>query len=167
MSENTDLRLQIEELCKANSIKYHFRNDVPEPKVLINDEFWFYYDTNIDMDNLECYINIITGKNEIVNMICEKLNTTIEDGCNFKGYEYFQYEDGCVNENCITIDINNISSKNDEAYTSYEKFVNFKLKIHVGHRINKYYLTDYKDYKKILKIDNIMSLQNILKWLYV
>ena len=60
MSENTYLKLQIEELCKANSIQYYFRNDVHTPRVLINDEFWFDYDTNIDMDNLECYINIIT-----------------------------------------------------------------------------------------------------------
>ena len=109
MSENTGLKYHIEELCKANLIKYHF--DEPEPRVLINDEFWFDYDTNIDMDNLECYINIITGNNEMVNMICEKLNTTIENGCIFKAYEYFQGQDVCINQNCITMDINNISSK--------------------------------------------------------
>ena len=55
MAENTDIKSQIEELCKANSIKYHFINDVPQPRVLINDEFWFDYDTNIDMDNLYYY----------------------------------------------------------------------------------------------------------------
>jgi hypothetical protein len=169
MSENTYLKSQIEELCKANSLKYHFRNDVPEPRVLINDEFWFDYDTNIDMDNLECYINIITGKNEIVNMICEKLNTTIENGCIFKAYEYFQGEDVCVNKNCITIDINNISSKNDEAYTSYGKSIHFNLKIYVkgGGRYDKYYLIDnrYNDNnneKKEFRIENISKLRDIL-----
>ena len=84
MSENTDIKSQIEELCKANSIQYHFKNDY-SPRVLINDAFWFNYDTNIDMDNIECYITIITGKNEMVNMICETLNTHIKDG-----YYYFK-----------------------------------------------------------------------------
>lgn len=164
MSENTYIKSQIEELCKANSIKYHFINDVPQPRVFINDEFWFDYDTNIDMDNLECYINIITGKNEIVNMICEKLNTTIENGCNFKAYEYFQGEDVCVNQNNITIDINNISSKNDEAYTSYGKSIHFNLKIYVrgGGRFDNYYLIDDKDEKKEFRIENINKLRDIL-----
>ena len=79
MAENTDIKSQIEELCKANSIPYHFKNDYA-PRVLIDDAFWFNYDTNIDMDNIECYITIITGKNEMVNMICETLNTHIKDG---------------------------------------------------------------------------------------
>ena len=168
MSENTYLKSQIEELCKANSLKYHFRNDVPEPRVLINDEFWFDYDTNIDMDNLECYINIITGKNEMVNMICEKLNTTIENGCIFKSYEYFQGEDGCVNNNTITIDINNISNRHFETYTYYEKFINFKLKIYVrggGGRFDNFYLindSDNNDEKKEFRIENINKLFDIL-----
>ena len=171
MSENTYIKSQIEELCKANSIKYHFINDVPQPRVFINDEFWFDYDTNIDMDNLECYINIITGKNEIVNMICENLNTTIENGCIFKAYEYFQGEDGCVNNNCITIDINNIINRHFETYTYYEKFINFKLKIYVrgGGRFDKYYLidnsdnnNDNNDEKKEFRIENINKLRDIL-----
>ena len=164
MSENIDLKLQIEELCKANSIKYHFKDDYAPPVVLINDEFVFNIDTNIDMDNLECYINIITGKNEMINMICEKLNTSIEIGCNFKAYEFFQGEDGCVNQNCITIDINNISNRHFETYTYYEKFINFKLKIYVrdGGRFDNYYLIDDKDEKKEFRIENINKLRDIL-----
>ena len=136
MAENTELRSQIEELCKANSIKYHFEDDYAPAVVLINDAYLFNYDTNIDMDNIECYVNIITGKNEIVNMICERLSTTIDVGCNFKAYEFFQGEDGCVNENTITIDINNISHRH------FETFISFELKIYVGHRFNKYYLVN-------------------------
>ena len=173
MSENTYLKLQIEELCKAKSIQYYFRNEEQTPRVLINDEFWFEYDTNIDMDNIECYINIITGKNEMVNIICEKLNTTIENGCIFKAYEYFQGEDVCVNQNNIIIDINNISSKNDKAYTSYGKSINFSLKIYVrggGGRYDKYYLIDendnndekHNDEKKEFRIENINKLRDIL-----
>ena len=161
MSENTGLKYHIEELCKANLIKYHF--DEPEPRVLINDEFWFDYDTNIDMDNLECYINIITGKNEMVNMICEKLNTTIENGCIFKAYEYFQGQDVCINQNCITMDINNISSRHGEAYTSYNKSIHFNLKIYVrGGQFDNYYLIDDKDEKKEFRIENINKLRDIL-----
>jgi hypothetical protein len=168
MSENTYIKSQIEELCKANSIKYHFKDDYAPPVVLINDEFVFNIDTNIDMDNLECYINIITGKNEMVNMICEKLNTTIENGCIFKAYEFFQGEDGCVNNNTIIIDINNISNRHFETYTYYEKFINFKLKIYVrggGGRFDNYYLindSDNNDEKKEFRIENISKLFDIL-----
>ena len=130
MAENTELRSQIEELCKANSIEYHFKDDYASAVVLINDAFLFNYDTNIDMDNIECYINIITGKNEIVNMICERLNTTIDVGCKFKAYEFYQGEDGCVNENTITM------------YFPYKNLITFVLKIYVGHRTNKYYLVN-------------------------
>ena len=139
MSENTDIKSQIEELCKANSIQYHFKNDYA-PRVLINNAFWFTYDTNIDMDNIECYITIITGKNEMVNMICETLNTHIKDGYYlFRAYEYFQGEIGCVNENTITICIFN---DNDEEEFLYRNLKTFELKIYVGHRTNKYYLVN-------------------------
>ena len=129
MAENTELKSQIEELCKANSIQYHFKDDYA-PAVLINDEFVFNYDTNIDMDNIECYINIITGKNEMVNTICKKLNSTIKDGCIFEAYEFYQGEDGCVNNNTITM------------YFPYKNLITFVLKIYVGHRTNKYYLVN-------------------------
>jgi len=130
MVEYIDLKSQVEELCKANSIQYHFKDDYAPPVVLINDSFLFNYDTNIDMDNLECYINIITGKNEMVNTICKKLNTTIKDGCIFEAYEFFQGEDGCVNNNTITM------------YFPYKNLITFVLKIYVGHRTNKYYLVN-------------------------
>lgn len=161
MNENTNLKSQIEDLCKANSIQYHFITHVAAPRVFINNMYWFNYDTNIDMDNIECYINIITGKNEIINIILEKLNKTIKNGCYFREYEYFEREYHCVEQNTITIIINNISSKDDEAYSSYDKYINFELKIYVGHRINKYYLID-KDDKKTFRIENIMHLQDIL-----
>ena len=130
MNENTDIKSQIEELCKANSIQYHFKDDYAPPVVLINDEFVFNYDTNIDMDNIECYVNIITGKNEMVNTICKKLNSTIKDGCIFEAYEFYQGEDGCVNNNTITM------------YFPYKNLITFVLKIYVGHRTNKYYLVN-------------------------
>ena len=154
MAENTDIKSQIEELCKANSIPYHFKNDYAPPAVWINDAFWFNYDTNIDMDNIECYITIITGKNEMVNMICETLNTHIKDSYYiFKTYEYFQGEIGCVNENTITICIFN---NNDEEEFLYRKLKSFELKIYVGHRTNKYYLvnkdkTEVRVSKKMLE----------------
>jgi len=129
MNENTDIKSQIEELCKANSIQYHFKDDYA-PAVLINNEFVFNYDTNIDMDNIECYVNIITGKNEMVNTICKKLNSTIKDGCIFEAYEFYQGDDGCVNENTITM------------YFPYKNLITFVLKIYVGHRTNKYYLVN-------------------------
>jgi hypothetical protein len=130
MTENTELKSQIEDLCKANSIQYHFKDDYVPQVVLINDEFVFNYDTNIDMDNIECYVNIITGKNEMVNTICKKLNSTIKDGCIFEAYEFYQGEDGCVNNNTITM------------YFPYKNLITFVLKIYVGHRTNKYYLVN-------------------------
>jgi hypothetical protein len=130
MTENTELKSQIEDLCKANSIQYHFNDDYAPQVVLINDEFVFNYDTNIDMDNIECYVNIITGKNEMVNTICKKLNSTIKDGCIFEAYEFYQGEDGCVNNNTITM------------YFPYKNLITFVLKIYVGHRTNKYYLVN-------------------------
>jgi len=130
MAENTELRFQIEELCKANSIQYHFKDDYAPQVVLINDEFVFNYDTNIDMDNIECYVNIITGKNEMVNTICKKLNSSIKDGCIFEAYEFYQGEDGCVNNNTITM------------YFPFKNLITFVLKIYVGHRTNKYYLVN-------------------------
>ena len=130
MTENTELKSQIEDLCKANSIQYHFKDDYAPQVVLINDEFVFNYDTNIDMDNIECYVNIITGKNEMVNTICKKLNSTIKDGCIFEAYEFYQGEDGCVNNNTITM------------YFPYKNLITFVLKIYVGHRTNKYYLVN-------------------------
>ena len=139
MVEYIDLKVQIEELCKANSIQYHFKDDYAPPVVLINDEFVFNIDTNIDMDNLECYVNIITGKNEMVNAICKKLNTTIKDGCIFEAYEFFQGEDGCVNNDTITMCIFN---NNDEEDFPYKSLITFVLKIYVGHRTNKYYLVN-------------------------
>ena len=82
------------------------------------------------MDNIECYVNIITGKNEMVNTICKKLNSTIKDGCIFEAYEFYQGEDGCVNNNTITM------------YFPYKNLITFVLKIYVGHRTNKYYLVN-------------------------
>ena len=59
---------KIQQLCEANSIQYHFGND---NKVLINDTFWFVI-KNDDISNIITYIDIISGKNEIVNIICDK-----------------------------------------------------------------------------------------------
>ena len=54
MTENTDLKSQIEELCKANSIQYHFITNVEKDKIVIIDNIFWLFDTNVDMDNIEC-----------------------------------------------------------------------------------------------------------------
>ena len=151
------LNYQVEDMCKDNSIKCHFSNN----RVLINDSFWFDYCTNYEVNCIQFYIDIIKGKNEMINLIVGKLNTTIDAGCIFKAYEYYQGEDVCINESSIIIDINNISDKDDEYYTSYGKSIHFKVKINLSNPV-MYYLVNWKNEKQILKIKTTTSLQYIL-----
>jgi hypothetical protein len=82
-----------------------------------------------DINNFNVYIDIIKGRNEMVNTICDKLNTTIEKGCNIKLFEFHQGEMVCISNNSITININN------------ERFINIGLKIVLKSPL-EYYLID-------------------------
>ena len=145
---------QIKELCDLNSLHYHIDSNPDINRVLIDDEFWFYMD---DINNFKTYIDIIKGRNEMVNTICDKLNTTIEKGCNLKLFEYHQNEMVCISNNSITININNMT---DTCYTKYERFIEFKLKIVLNSHL-EYYLIDEDD-KHSYKLKSTIDLSNVL-----
>jgi len=56
---------QIKELCDLNSLHYHIDSN----RLLIDDEFWFYINNMDDINNFNVYIDIIKGRNEMVNTI--------------------------------------------------------------------------------------------------
>jgi hypothetical protein len=149
----TAIMEQIKELCDLNSLHYHIDSN----RVLIDDDFWFYINNMDDINNFKTYIHIIKGRNEMVNTICDKLNTTIEKGCNFKLFEYHQNEMVCISDNSIFININNMT---DTCYTKYEQFIEFKLKIVLKSPL-EYYLID-EDNKKSYKLKSTIDLQNVL-----
>jgi len=99
---------EIKELCELNLINYHISEHFNE-RVLINDEFWFYINDKDCIKNFNTYVDIIKGRNEIVNIICDKLNTTIEKGCDLKLFEFHQNEMVLINDNSIVMNINNSS----------------------------------------------------------
>ena len=144
---------QIKELCEANSIHYH----VDSNRVLIDDEFWFYINNMDDINNFKTYIDIITGRNEMVNTICYKLNITIQKGCNIKLFEFHQKEMVCISDNSIFININNMT---DTCYTKYEQFIEFKLKIVLKSPL-EYYLIG-EDNKQSYKLKLAIDLKNVL-----
>ena len=72
-----------------------------------------------DINNFKTYIHIIKGRNEMVNTICDKLNTTIEKGCNIQLFEYHQNEMVCISDNSIII--------KNELYTPYNPYHFFKI----------------------------------------
>ena len=138
---------QIKELCEFNSLHYHIDSNPDINRVLIDDEFWFYINNMDDINNFKTYIDIIKGRNEMVNTICEKLNTTIEKGCNLKLFEYHQKEMVCISNNSITININN------------ERFINITLFILL--RPLEYYLIS-KDDKHSYKLKSTIAISNVL-----
>jgi len=144
---------QIKELCDINSLHYHIDSN----RLLIDDEFWFYINNMDDINNFNVYIDIIKGRNKMVNTICDKLNTTIEKGCNLKLFEYHQNEMVCISDNSIFIKINNMT---DTCYTKYERFIEFKLKIVLKSPL-EYYLID-EDEKKSYKLKLTIDLKNVL-----
>jgi hypothetical protein len=144
---------QMKELCEEHSLHYHIDNN----RVLIDDEFWFYINNQDDINNFNVYIDILKGRNEMVNTICNKLNTTIEKGCNIKLFEFHQNEMVCISDNSIFININNMT---DTCYTKYERFIEFKLKI-VLKRPLEYYLIS-EDNKQLYKLKSPMDLKNVL-----
>ena len=133
----TAIMEQVKELCEEYSLHYHIDNN----RVLIDDEFWFYINNQDDINNFNVYIDIITGRNEMVNTICNKLNTTIGKGCNIKLFEFH-----------IIININNLT---DMCYTKYERFIEFKLKI-VFKQPLEYYLIS-EDNKQSYKLKLLIS----------
>ena len=147
----TAIMEQVKELCEAHSLHYHIDNN----RVLIDDEFWFYINNQDDINNFNVYIDILKGRNEMVNTICNKLNTTIEKGCNIKLFEFHQNEMVCISDNSIFININNMT---DTCYTKYEQFIEFKLKI-VFKQPLEYYLIDEEQY---YKLKSIGDLNNVL-----
>ena len=151
---------QIKELCDLNSLHYHIDSN----RLLIDDEFWFYINNIDDINNFNVYIDIIKGRNEMVNTICDKLNTTIEKGCNLKLFEYHQNEMVCISDNSIFIKINNMT---DTCYTKYERFIEFELKIvlTISLRPLEYYLIS-KDDKHSYKLKSTIDLNNVLDQLY-
>jgi hypothetical protein len=144
---------QIKELCDINSLHYHIDSN----RLLIDDEFWFYINNMHDINNFNVYIDIIKGRNEMVNTICDKLNTTIEKGCNIQLFEYHQNEMVCISDNTIIIKINNIT---DTCYTKYQRFIKFELKIVLKSPL-EYYLIDEDD-KQSYKLKSTMDLKNVL-----
>ena len=147
----TAIMEQVKELCEFNSLHYHIDNN----RVLIDDEFWFYINNQDDINNFNVYIDILKGRNEMVNTICNKLNTTIKKGCNIKLFEFHQNEMVCISDNSIFININNMT---DTCYTKYEQFIEFKLKI-VFKQPLEYYLIDEEQY---YKLKSIGDLNNVL-----
>ena len=143
---------QIKELCDINSLHYHIDSNHDINRVLIDDEFWFYINNQDDINNFNVYIDIIKGRNEMVNTICDKLNTTIEKGCNLKLFEYHQNEMVCISNNSITININN------------ERFINITLFILLGSSL-EYYLIS-KDDKHSFKLKSTIAVSNVLDQLY-
>jgi hypothetical protein len=147
----TAIMENVKELCEEHSLHYHINNN----RVLIDDEFWFYINNQDDINSFKTYIHIIKGRNEMVNKICNKLNTTIEKGCNIKLFEFHQNEMVCISDNSIFININNMT---DTCYTKYEQFIEFKLKI-VFKQPLEYYLIDEEQY---YKLKSIGDLNNVL-----
>jgi len=141
------------ELCETNMINYYIDND----KILLNNEVWFYINGHEDVfgDNLynfKTYIDIITNKNEMINAICEFLNTK---GVNTKLFEY-QGKNVCIDNNAIFIKINN---KTCSYYTKYEQFIEFELKIVLKNPL-EYYLIDKKQSYKFKSINDLHNVLN-------
>ena len=79
-----------------------------EFKIFINindDDIFFDINDKLIYRKVLSYIDIIKGRNEMVNTICDKLNTTIEKGCNLKLFEYHMNEMVCISDNSIFINI--------------------------------------------------------------
>ncbi len=104
---------KIKELCELNSIKYKFVDIgmLFDEHVVIDDKLTFDITDDNDVYHLQTYIDIIKGRNEMVNTICDQLNTTIEKGCNFELIEINRSQSTCIShsDNSIVININNTS----------------------------------------------------------
>ena len=148
----------ISELCMSNSIQYHIDGN----RVLIDDEFWFYISNGSELYSFRAYIDIISGRNEMINQICDKLNTTPKQGCNIKLFEFHQNEMVCISDNSFIIDINNMADT--VGYTKYERFINFKLKIMLNNPLEYHLINDNQTQKnlKTYKLKSTVDLKNVL-----
>jgi hypothetical protein len=146
---------QIKELCEANLIEYAEIDD----KIFINDDKLIY-------QKFLSYIDIIKGRNEMVNFICKKLNTTIEKGCRICKNDDDEWEKNYIckknSSNSIFLSIHNIDTVDKEniyniTYTSYEKYIHYKILI-ITEPL-EYYFIDEKQY---YKLKSIGDLNNVL-----
>jgi len=160
MSTNTEI---IQELCDSNGFIYQPENN----KVLIDDQFWFYINNPDDLYYFLTYIDIINGRNGMVNAICEKLNTTPKQGCNFKRFEFHQNEMICIDncDTCFTIDINNVA--NTVGYTKYDKFINFRISIKLSNPLEYYLIgtAQTKSYILKYKLKSLIDIKDVLNQL--
>ena len=156
---------QIKELCEANSIKYF----ISDNRVLIDGVFWFYINNMDDINNSNTYIDIIKGRNEMVNTICDKLNTTIEKGCRMCKNDDDEWNRNVIckknSNNSILLNIHNIHKIDKEniyniTYTSYEKYIHCKILITITITGPlEYYLINKEEY---YKLKSTIDLKNVL-----
>jgi hypothetical protein len=154
---------QIKELCEANSIEYEETDD----KIFINDDISFDINDKLIYQKVLSYIDIIKGRNEMVNTICKKLNTTIKKGCRICKNDDDEWERNYIckknSSNSILLNIHNIETVDKEniyniTYTSYEKYIHYKILIIITEQL-EYYLIDEEQY---YKLKSIGDLNNVL-----
>lgn len=123
----------VEELCKS--------------QIVLIDDYMF----NINDGFYRFYIDIITGKNEMVNAVCEQLNTTVAQGLKFEEWQVNTYNE-------IIVNINNLGEYD---LTKYEKLITIKLTIKLSNLVAnplEYYINDSKQYK----LKSVLDLKNVL-----
>ena len=154
---------QIKELCNANSIEYEELDD----KIFINYDIIFDINDKLIYQKVLSYIDIIKGRNEMVNTICAKLNTTIEKGCRMCKNDDDEWNINFIckknSNNSILLNIHNIHAIDKEniyniTYTSYEKYIHCKILITITDPL-KYYLIDKEEY---YKLKSTFDLSNVL-----
>ena len=158
---------KIKELCEANSIEY----EEIDNKIFINDDDNIFFDINDKLiyQKVLSYIDIIKGRNEMVNTICAKLNTTIEKGCRMCKNDDDEWNINVIckkkNNNSILLNIHNIHAIDKEniyniTYTSYEKYIHYTILITITITGPlEYYLIDKKEY---YKLKSTIDLKNVL-----
>ena len=154
---------QIKELCDLNSIEYEELDD----KIFINDDIFFDINDKLIYQKVLSYIDIIKGRNEMVNTICEKLNTTIKKGCRMCKNDDDEWNRNFIckknRNNSILLNIHNIHAIDKEniyniTYTSYEKYIHCKILITITYPL-EYYLIDKEEY---YKLKSTIDFKNVL-----
>ncbi len=154
---------ELNELCDINSIEYNIINDniyIYGKHFEINDKLIY---------KVKTFIDIINGKNEMINMVCNKLNTTIN---NIKDNSIGQYDDEwninylCIKirDNAIIVNIHNIynedlSNSKNTTYTSSDKKIVVKILIIFNEPLEYYLVED----KHSFKLNTVQTLENVLK----
>lgn len=154
---------QVKELCDMHSIKYAATDN----NIFINDAISFDANDKLIDQKIAAYIDIIKGRNEMVNTICQKLNTTTEKGCRICKDDDQEWKKNYICKthikNSILLDIQNIDHADtqnisNKTYTSYGKNINLKVLIIISETL-KYYLVSERQYYELL---SVVSLQNVL-----